>query len=410
MVTISFLRKKHRHDARFGGHVSLQTDPDEDATLWQPLPIDGIAYPPVPGRAMSSFSAVSRLSVIAGTVINKVYPVQGIKRSAKQTLMTESEAQLDQWYLSLPDYLRCDTSNRRNTPSPQILFLHIRYWGCVLLLYRAFIPNWKSSEEVARNSPIGSKALDLAQSAASHISTLVTVYRETFTLKRTSPFLTAYLLSASITHILTLSLRSSHVEATLGLQQCMQALKDMEVVWPSASRAWDLLNGVKLSDGIHAARLIQAHGQPSDRQKRVADDAFGQEKDLDYPQRDVYDERGNMTGNQGGFENQSGVQDLSTRIMAHMLGLDIPGIEPSTSYYPGYQWWPRSSAQGDASVQPPQPISPPLSATNQMGGLNVGAQGAVAVSASNIENWAYPAVQPSRVPESYSYDFSQFGP
>jgi hypothetical protein len=87
------------------------------------------------------------------------------------------------------------------------------------------------------------------------------MYRETLTLKRTSPFLTAYLLSASyvlpllmlhvyslftrIMHILTceiltfnlgfesnvlpVSLRSSHVEAALGLQQCMLALKDMEV-------------------------------------------------------------------------------------------------------------------------------------------------------------------------------------
>lgn len=52
-------------------------------------------------------------------------------------LMSESEAQLDQWYLSLPDYLRYDPGNRRTPPSPQILFLHIRYWGCVLLLYRA---------------------------------------------------------------------------------------------------------------------------------------------------------------------------------------------------------------------------------------------------------------------------------
>jgi hypothetical protein len=37
----------------------------------------------------------------------------------------------------------------------------------------------------------------------------------------------------------------------------------------------------------------------------------------------------------------TGVQDISTRLMAHMLGLEIPVVEPSTSYYPGYEWWPR---------------------------------------------------------------------
>lgn len=44
------------------------------------------------------------------------------------------------------------------------------------------------------------------------------------------------------------------------------------------------------------------------------------------------------------------MQDLTTRIMAHMLGLDVPGVEASTSYYPGYEWWPRSGTQS------PQPV------------------------------------------------------
>lgn len=182
------------------------------------------------------------------------------------------------------------------------------------------------------------------------------------------------------------------------------------MVWPSASRAWDLLNGVKLSDGVRAAQLLQTHGQSSDRQKRLADDAFGQEKGLDYPQRDVFDdERGSVSGNQGSLENQNGVQELSTRIMAHMLGLDIPGIEPSTSYYPGYQWWPRPSGQGESSTQP---ASQSIPGPGQMGHLGVGAQGAVATPVNNntIGNWTYPAIHSSRVPDSYSYDFSQFGP
>lgn len=157
----------------------------------------------------------------------------------------------------------------------------------------------------------------------------------------------------------------------------MNSLKDMEVIlrfnfcsgclfiikqitWPSASRAWDLLNGVKLSDGVFAAQLLQDHEQSSDRQKRVADDAF-EEKDLGYPQYN----------SNHPFGGQNGVQDLSTQIMAQMLGLDIPGIEPSTSYYPGYQWWPRTSGQGESLTQLiSQPISsPPIPA--QLNDLDV---------------------------------------
>lgn len=156
----------------------------------------------------------------------------------------------------------------------------------------------------------------------------------------------------------------------------------------------------------------------------MADDAFGQEKELNFSQRGVYDDRGNIAGTQCALESQNGVQDLSTRIMAHMLGLDIPGIEPSTSYYPGYQWWPRNSGQAEPSTQPvsqsisPPPIPPPpISGPTQMSGLNVGPQTAIptgavnGLSGNNLENWAYTTpITTARAPESYSYDFSQFGP
>lgn len=38
------------------------------------------------------------------------------------------------------------------------------------------------------------------------------------------------------------------------------------------------------------------------------------------------------------------------RIMAHMLGLDIPGVQASTSYFPGYEWWPSIPVQQSAAA------------------------------------------------------------
>lgn len=95
-----------------------------------------------------------------------------------------------------------------------------------------------------------------------------------------------------------------------------------------------------------------------------------------------------------------------------MLGLDIQGIEPSISYYPGYQWWPRPSGQGDSSTQPTsEPIHPSMSGPTQLNALPVGPRGTINVPSRNtLENWAYPQGQSNRIPESYSYDFSQFGP
>lgn len=74
--------------------------------------------------------------------------------------------------------------------------------------------------------------------------------------------------------------------------------------------------------------------QGPDRQKRGADDAFGREKNSDMLQREAFGD----SGSKERMTSTTGIQDISTRMMAHMLGLDIPGIEPSTSYYPGYEW------------------------------------------------------------------------
>jgi hypothetical protein len=101
-----------------------------------------------------------------------------------------------------------------------------------------------------------------------------------------------------------------------------------QMVWPSASRAWDLLNGVKM-DNISPPQFHDLA-----RYKRQADDAFGHEKPPQQVSKDPH------------HDGENGVQDLGTRIMAQMFGYHIPGVEPSTSFLPGYEWWPRS--EGDS--------------------------------------------------------------
>jgi len=187
----------------------------------------------------------------------------------------------------------------------------------------------------------------------------------------------------------------------------MTSLKDMEVSlkfsfcsgcsfiieqipWPSASRAWDLLNGVKLSDGIFATQLPKVLGKCFDGQKQVAVDAF-EEKDFNYSQQEPCNS--NVSGQSIGGHN--GVQDFNTQIMAEMLGLDIPGMDPSV-YRPGYQLWPSTSGHKSSTPLVSQSISP-LQIPTQMdysdSGSQVDAQG-------RLKNWAYP-MSFSSVPESY---------
>ncbi|KAJ7161307.1 fungal-specific transcription factor domain-containing protein [Mycena crocata] len=312
---------------------------DEEEQPWESLTPSGMAS--YPGTTLAAFRAAGKLALILGAVITKVYPVRPASIASRQASLGTLESRLDQWYLSLPEALRYDTASRRITPSPPVLLLHIRYWGTVLLLHRAFIPNWKGIDPTPQNSTLELKAFDLAQGAASHISAIVTTYRESFTLKRCSPFMTSYLLNAGIMHISTLTLRPSNPQASLGFQQCLAALKEMEIIWPSAARAWELLNGVKLG----ALTTIAPPPHPLDRHKRHAEDAFGQDRPPDYPPHELRD------GQMG--QTVDGVQDMANKLMAHMLGLDIPGVEPSTSFYTGCDWWARPN-QDSSQAMPPQ--------------------------------------------------------
>jgi hypothetical protein len=183
-------------------------------------------------------------------------------------------------------------------------------------------------------------------------------------------------------HIVTLTIRPSNVQAYIGLQQLLTALRNMQTTWPSAARAWDLLHGVKVQVDSNIAPMVQG----PDRQKRGADDAFGREKSSDFLQREAFGD----SGSKERMTSTAGIQDISTRMMAHMLGLDIPGIEPSTSYYPGYEWWPRATNVVHAPYEQPS-------------------SGADAPSSESLMNANYPAAQGDagwRIPSTgYSYEF-----
>jgi hypothetical protein len=90
-------------------------------------------------------------------------------------------------------------------------------------------------------------------------------------MERAPAFLTYYIFSSSITHVATLSALSQDVQAQIGLRQNMMALKAMEIVWPSAGRAWELLNGCAVI-GVQGV----PSPQPCERQtrKRAAEEVL----------------------------------------------------------------------------------------------------------------------------------------
>ncbi|EJD05321.1 uncharacterized protein FOMMEDRAFT_131881 [Fomitiporia mediterranea MF3/22] len=252
---------------------AILADPVEVITA--PVP----AFNPVPGRVISCFNEAARLSSILAMIMQAIYAVNPV--SSRHLEALQLERTLDRWYMDLPEYLQFDTSVK-STPMPpsNVLTLHMQYWCVVILLHRPFIPHYIAMHRKRSQleSPVDQNAYSAAQknfnlcvSAANHITSIVSVYQERFCLKRCSVFLSYYIFTAGIMHITAMATNLNDPQASLGLEKCMDVLKRIEIVWPSAGRAWELLNGAK--DDLPDYELPLAN---ADRpRKRSADDPVG---------------------------------------------------------------------------------------------------------------------------------------
>ena len=126
------------------------------------------------------------------------------------------------------------------------------------------------------------------------------------------------------------------------------------MIWPSALRAWELLNGAKVHVDNSLLRFKEVQ-----RFKRPADDAFGTG---DANGGGLLTQSFGLGSSAAAVDTAAAPQASSpaeSRLLAHMLGLDLPAVEPLTSYLPGYEWWSRD--QNKPRLGTPdssQPVSP----------------------------------------------------
>lgn len=320
-------------------HFDTPPPEDEGDGLWALHRSDpaGIDFKPVPSRAMASFRKVAMLCVITGNVINRIYPVHPPSQSVKRAALAELGAQLDHWYAELPDSLAFDPASSRSIPPPNVLMMHTTYWNTVLLLHRAFIPKWRPTH--SRHTSNGTresetlKSFDICQSAAAHITSIFVAYQKQFGLSRGALLVTQPLFAAGVMQVVALTMRPSDVQTSVVLQQTLACLKDMGVIWPSAYRAWGLIGGAKVH--VDSGFL---HSKPTQRQKRPADDAFGV---ADRSGASLLPQAFNFDPSTGTDEAAPRASAAESRLLAHMLGIDLPPTGPSAPYASGYEWWSR---------------------------------------------------------------------
>ncbi|KAJ7076495.1 fungal-specific transcription factor domain-containing protein [Mycena belliarum] len=227
-----------------------------------------------PGRVISCFNASAKLSSILSQIVQSIYALRPAGSRHAELLVLDG--QLEKWLLALPAHLRHDPAGAHaEVPLPQVLTLHMQYWCAVLLLHRPFI---RQNAGRSKNSPApddgsdvrgrAEKSYELCAGAANHITTIAMLYSETYTLKHCAVFLCYYIFTASIMHVTSLSAYPTDPQARVGLTRCMGALKQMEIVWPSAARALELLRGAQAT--LAAADVDEVHGHELRTHKRSA--------------------------------------------------------------------------------------------------------------------------------------------
>ncbi|EMD37133.1 hypothetical protein CERSUDRAFT_137619 [Gelatoporia subvermispora B] len=316
----------------------------EEHELWQPHPSppppgdDPGPQPrqlaPVRGHTISCFNESAKLSLILSTIMQTLYAIRSnLCRSSELSRLDKS---LSKWYHELPEHLQFDPASPKNpAPPPHILTLHMQYWCTVILLHRPFIRHIQntvnspastaSKDSETRANP--RKNYDMCVQAANHVTSIVSVYVENYCAMRSSVYLCYYVFTAGVMHVATLMAYPGDPQARIGLNKCMDVLKRMQTVWPSAWRALELLQGSKVNQG---PELIMPGSSERKRQAEHSLDA------------DDTDQSGRAGSGDQVYRQQQGFGNVGspgTSQQGFNLSINVPSVENS-SYLQSYDRWP----------------------------------------------------------------------
>ncbi|KAL4889337.1 fungal-specific transcription factor domain-containing protein [Aspergillus ambiguus] len=138
-------------------------------------------YPPTPGRVMSCFTHLCKLCRILTRVMLELYSSQCASHSeyavdTRAAAFVAIKQELQDWYSSLPSYLRIPPENMPElSPPPHITSLNLMYHNALILLHRPHV----ASGEVPRSATIR-QSWKICRSATTAIYGLLKMYIHTF--------------------------------------------------------------------------------------------------------------------------------------------------------------------------------------------------------------------------------------
>ncbi|GAC93381.1 predicted transcription factor [Pseudozyma hubeiensis SY62] len=238
-----------------------------------------------PIYSVSTFAELCRLTVIMEKIIQIFYSIDSGARSerAQTEHLIGMRSELASWRTSLPAHLRIDSNSpasrnggggqRSRTCPPNLISLHALYHALTILLNRPFLPHGHLRSDDAAS---GRSAWKACVDAASSISSLMNLYRQTVSMKG-APQLISYInFCAAGIHVrvaaqlqqsnntsgeaaANTAAASSRRYELKALRQCLQDFEENQDPNPGVVKAKSVIRNMAERAGI--LELIQDDGE-----------------------------------------------------------------------------------------------------------------------------------------------------
>ncbi|CDS00932.1 hypothetical protein [Sporisorium scitamineum] len=218
----------HFEETEFWTPVAYKPANEVEGTVLMPTGYTGPIY------SVSTFAELCRLTVIMEKIIQVFYSIDsGTRTERVQTeRLIEMRCELAAWRASLALHLRIDSTlaprhNRSRTCPPNLISLHALYHALTILLNRPFLPHGHLRSD---DTATGRSAWKACVDAASSISSLMNLYRQTVSMKG-APQLISYI---------NFCAAGIHVRVAAQLQQQQQGESSSSTAAAASSRRYEL--------------------------------------------------------------------------------------------------------------------------------------------------------------------------
>lgn len=245
-------------------------------------------FPPLPDPIEELHKNNATLCAKMTRIRDTLYSDSVVSPIAAQQLhdfASNMRSELLRWHSQLPECLSVDFSSVSSFYVPHVLQLHMQYHTVMILVNRPFFSaSTATLPDVAFSDPMVGRPA--CTESARAVSKLLQIYRRLYSFRRINIQAVHLIFTTSLIHVLNAceaiepSLKNS---AWKDLEVCSQALTEMGKGYKNATRALEVVNGIKMEllkatresakrASISAATVEHDHGAAKRRRQSTWDD------------------------------------------------------------------------------------------------------------------------------------------